>query len=111
MMDYLLLSLVIVGLLVLALAAWFLFDAFGPLSSEKKAAIALLDDWMLIVKKAWSIRFMALAMLLNGCEAILPIVNEGAGSFLSPLQLAMLNFAIVAAAFGSRLVTQQGISK
>lgn len=71
----------------------------------------LLEDWILILKKAWSVRFMALAMVLNGCEAVLPIINDGAGSFLSPLQLAMLNFAIVAAAFGSRLVTQQGMTK
>lgn len=73
--------------------------------------MTLLEDWKLIAKKAWSVRFMALAMMLNGCEAVLPIVNEGAGSFLSPLQLAMLNFAIVAAALWSRMVTQQGVTK
>lgn len=73
--------------------------------------LTLLEDWTLIVKKAWSVRFMALAMVLNGCEAVLPILNSGAGSFLSPTQLALLNFAIVAAAFGSRLVTQQGVTK
>lgn len=73
--------------------------------------MTLLEDWKLIAKKAWSVRFMAVAIILNGCEAVLPLLNSGTGSFLSPIQLAMLNFIIVAAAFGSRLVTQQGVTK
>ena len=32
----------------------------------------LLPDWKNIAKKAWSVRLMALASVLSGCEAVLP---------------------------------------
>lgn len=33
----------------------------------------LLPDWKRLLRKAWSIRLVALAGLLSGCEVILPL--------------------------------------
>lgn len=34
---------------------------------------SLVPDWKRLVRKAWSIRLMALSGLLSGCEIILPL--------------------------------------
>lgn len=36
----------------------------------------LIPEWKQILKKAWSVRFLALAGLLTGCELILPLYVE-----------------------------------
>lgn len=36
----------------------------------------LLPDWKKILKKAWSIRLIALAGLLSGCELVLPMYSD-----------------------------------
>jgi len=67
----------------------------------------LVDNWKLIVKKAWSARLMILAAILSGVEVVLPFLSESIprGTF------AVLSGITVAAAFVARLVAQKGISE
>jgi len=65
----------------------------------------LRTDWRVIVRKAWSVRFMALAALLTGFEVVVPIVFAE----LPRLPFAALSFAAVAAALVARLVAQKGL--
>ncbi len=65
----------------------------------------LLPNWKQIAKKAWSVRLMALASILSGCEAILPYAEYvlPRGSF------ALLSFVIVTLALLARFVVQKEI--
>lgn len=36
----------------------------------------LVQDWRRLVKKAWSIRLMALSVLFQGAELVLPMFSE-----------------------------------
>ena len=66
----------------------------------------LIPNWSLIARKAWSVRLMALASILSGCEAILPYAE-----FMLPRgSFALLSFVIVTAALLARFVAQKGIS-
>lgn len=64
-------------------------------------------QWRNLLKRAWCLRFMALAGVLTGAEAILPVV--GYKLPLNDVALAVLTFVVVALAFWSRLVAQRGI--
>lgn len=65
----------------------------------------LYDNWRQIVKQAWSIRFIILAAVLSGCEAILPLYWDS-----MPRQVfALLAFGFCAAAFTARLVAQKDL--
>ena len=66
----------------------------------------LLPDWKRILKKAWSVRLMALASILSGCEAVLPYAE-----FVLPRgSFAAVSFVIVTAALLSRFVVQKSMS-
>ncbi len=66
----------------------------------------LLPDWKKIAKKAWSVRLMALASVLSGCEAILPYAE-----FILPRgSFAAVSFVIVTLALLARFVVQKGMS-
>lgn len=68
----------------------------------------LYDNWRVILRRAWSMRLMALAALLTGCEAVLTV----AGPDWMPLpQWARLVivFGVIAAAFVARLVAQRDV--
>jgi len=66
----------------------------------------LLPDWKRIAKKAWSVRLMALASILSGCEAVLPYAE-----FIMPRgSFAAVSFVIVTAALLSRFVVQKSMS-
>ena len=68
--------------------------------------MTLLPDWKRIAKKAWSVRLMALASVLSGCEAILPYAE-----FILPRgSFAMVSFVIVTAALLARFVVQKDLS-
>lgn len=70
--------------------------------------IRLNDDWKYIVKKAWSIRLMAVAAVLSGVEIAMPmldgIVDMPRGLF------AGFSGLVTAAAFVSRLVAQRSMN-
>ncbi len=65
-----------------------------------------LKDWKLLLRRAWSLRLLALAAILSGVEAIAPF----AAPYLSQQRFGLLMFTIVAAAFVARLLAQKGVT-
>jgi hypothetical protein len=63
------------------------------------------DDWKHIIRKAWSVRLMAVAAVLSGIEVALPF-------FASEIPLgtfAIASAAVTAAALVARVVAQKDI--
>lgn len=69
--------------------------------------IRLIDNWLAVLKKAWSIRLMLLAAILSGVEVVLPFLSEALPRGL----FAVLSFLTVGGAFVARLVAQKGLSE
>jgi len=70
--------------------------------------VSLRTDWRLLLRRAWSVRLMAVAAFLTGCEAVLSTV--GADWLPIPVWARMaLIFAVISGAFAARLVAQKGI--
>jgi hypothetical protein len=63
------------------------------------------ENWREILKKAWSLRLMALAAVLSGVEVALPLFQDAIPRGL----FALLSVAAVAGAFVARLVAQKDI--
>lgn len=61
----------------------------------------LLDDWNVVLKKAWSVRLIVLAGALSGAEVMLPMFQDsiprGMFASLSGMVTAMALFARVIA--------------
>lgn len=68
--------------------------------------VQLYDNWRDIVKRAWSVRFMALAFIFSVLEVMLPFFQH---DFAEPKTFAVLSGLSVGAAFISRLVAQKGV--
>jgi hypothetical protein len=65
----------------------------------------LLPDWRSLLKRAWSIRLMAIAGLLTGLEAIIPLwVDSMPRHTFSILSMAVITLAMIA-----RLVAQESL--
>ena len=66
------------------------------------------DDWRWIVRKAWSIRFMAIAIITSGIEAVLPYFSDAIprGVF------AILTMVFAGGGFAARIIAQkrEGVS-
>lgn len=60
-------------------------------------------QWRAILKRAWSIRLMAVAGALSGAEVVLPMF----GDMIPRGWFAVLNFVVVAAALIARIVAQE----
>lgn len=66
----------------------------------------LYDDWRQILRKAWSVRFMLLAGLLTGCEAVIQIT--GVHWLPGPVWLrSVIVLVLIGGAFVARLVAQK----
>jgi hypothetical protein len=65
----------------------------------------LYDNWKSILKKAWSMRLMALAAILSGVEVALPLFQDSVprGVF------AGLSIFAVSGAFIARIVAQKDV--
>ena len=65
----------------------------------------LIDDWHIVLRKAWSVRLIALAAVLLGVEVLLPVFETSipTGGF------AMLSGLITSAALVARVVAQKDI--
>lgn len=65
----------------------------------------LIANWRQVLKRAWSIRLIAIAGLLSGAEAILPLFTDNPpvarGAF------AAVSLVVTAGAFVSRLLAQK----
>lgn len=67
--------------------------------------MTLHHNWRNILRKAWSIRVMALAAFLSGCEAVINAFDIGEFG-IKPWVKAVIIFVIIAGAFITRLLAQ-----
>lgn len=72
--------------------------------------MTLYSNWKTLLKKAWSLRFMAAAGLLSGCEVALPFLSGYVPQSLRGW-FAGLALVLTAAAFWARLVAQKSIDE
>lgn len=63
----------------------------------------LLPNWRDILKHAWSVRFMVLAGVLSGVEAVLPLFSD----VLPRGLFALLTVLVIAGAMIARLLIQR----
>lgn len=63
-------------------------------------------DWRDVVRRAWSVKFMALAFVLTMAEVMLPFFSDA----VPPKLFAALSGLAVAGAFVARLVAQKDIT-
>jgi len=69
----------------------------------------LVPHWRRVLKRAWSIRFMAAAFVFSALELVLPAFD---GTLpIPPRAFALLSGLTAGAAFVSRLVAQSSVSK
>jgi hypothetical protein len=71
------------------------------------ANLQLRDDWLHVLKRAWSIRFIIAAGALGALDGILQALI-GAG--VLTVSLAILAFIVNMAAFVARIVVQQDMA-
>lgn len=65
--------------------------------------MTLLPDWRDVLKKAWSIKFMALAGLVAGCETLLQL---GGREFLPPWVVPSVTSFLASLGVLARLLAQ-----
>jgi hypothetical protein len=65
----------------------------------------LYDNWRVIVRKAWSVRLMALAVVLTAAEVLLPLFMHD----MPRSVFATLSAIAVIGAFLARIVAQKDI--
>ncbi|MBB3937794.1 hypothetical protein [Aureimonas phyllosphaerae] len=71
--------------------------------------MTLVANWRRVLKRAWSLRFIALAFALIAIDVALPAFEEALG--LPPRAFAVLSGLCSAAAFVARFVPQPSISE
>ena len=68
------------------------------------------NNWLEILKRAWSVRFIAVAGLLTGLETVLPLAHAwGWLEWMPRGVLAGLSFVVVCGAFVSRFLVQRNL--
>lgn len=68
----------------------------------------LIPEWKVILKRAYSVRWLLVGAMFTGLEATLPFFTKI--FTLSTQQFAALTFIIIVGAFVSRFVLQRNIS-
>jgi hypothetical protein len=69
----------------------------------------IIHNWRDVLRSAWSVRLMAVAGILTGIEAALPLLD---GYVDVPRRtFAAVTFAVVCGAFIARFFAQKGLSK
>lgn len=63
------------------------------------------DDWRRILRHAWSIRLLVLAMVLSGAEMALPLIQNLLA--IPPGVFAALSALATGGAFGARIMAQK----
>lgn len=67
----------------------------------------LVTNWRDVIRRAWSLRLLALAAVLSGAEIALPYLVDG-----MPVGLfASLSGVLTVAAMAARVVAQKGLSE
>lgn len=67
----------------------------------------IIYNWRAVLRKAWSVRFMIMAVALSGLEAVLPLFTPREPS----VWFALVTFAVVCAALVARFVSQPEIHR
>ena len=62
-------------------------------------------DWRYILRRAWSVRFIAIAAILSGLETVLPMFS----GWVDPGTFSMLSSVFASAALVARIVAQKGL--
>ena len=65
----------------------------------------LIQDWHIVLRKAWSVRLLALAAVLSGVEVLLPVYETSIPTGV----FAMLSALVTSAALVARIVAQKDI--
>ena len=68
----------------------------------------ILRNWREVLRRAWSVRLIAVAVLLTGVEVALPFLDGYVD--LPPRLFAGLAGLAAAGAFAARLIAQKGLS-
>jgi hypothetical protein len=63
-------------------------------------------EWRKVLRKAWSVRFMLLASVLTGCEAVISVAGADWMPLPQWLRLTVI-MAVIGGAFAARLVAQK----
>lgn len=71
--------------------------------------MTLIPDWKEVVRKAWSIKFMALAALLSGAEVVLQILEPTLSESLPRGLFAALAGLVTAGALVVRVMAQNEV--
>ncbi len=70
--------------------------------------LALYDNWRTILRKSWNLKFVGLAAVLTGCEAVVTVTGVEWIPLPHGARLALL-FVVIVAAFIARLVAQRDV--
>lgn len=65
----------------------------------------LATDWRIVLRRAWSVRLMILAVLLTVCEVALPFVGDA----FARVPFAVLSLVVILAALVARIVAQRNM--
>ena len=68
--------------------------------------MTLHDNWQTLIRKAWSAKFMVLALLLTMAAVTLPLFSDA----VPQKMFAVLSGLAVAGAFVSRLIAQKDMA-
>lgn len=71
-------------------------------------AIALIDDWKVVLQKAWSVKFSVLSALLGGAEVAVAIIEPDGvprGAFAALAAFVSMSATV------ARILSQQELSK
>ena len=65
----------------------------------------LIDDWHIVLRKAWSVRLIALAAVLSGAEVVLPLFEMSIPQGV----FAVASAFVTSAALVARVVAQKDV--
>ena len=68
--------------------------------------MTLLPDWKTVIRKAWSVKFMALAAIFSGLETIASIAGESVAGAFPPGAYAAFVGLLTSVALLARVVAQ-----
>ncbi|MFZ2986472.1 hypothetical protein [Ideonella sp.] len=67
----------------------------------------LLDDWKLVLKKAWSIRLWALAAVFEAAGMVLPLFVDS----MPRVAFSLLSLVAAGGGIWARLIEQKGVKR
>ncbi|OKL45001.1 hypothetical protein [Pseudovibrio exalbescens] len=77
------------------------------IQNQRPARGVLVADWRRVLARAWSLRLLIIAAVLQGLEAAIPYL----GGFVPEGVMLALSFIATAGAFAARLMAQKELSR